>query len=263
MLKVLQSELEQTTRLLEKLRKKYPSKLTEDKLTCRTIRNKPRYYLNGKYLKKKYAHKYCNLAEMEYYDQLAPVLSEKEELLKKLIGFYEPNAVDESFRHIHPGKQAIINPLVETPEMRKERFMQIQYEPYVFPDGSIESGQSQHVTFNGIQVRSKSEVIIANTLEKYGIPYHYEMPLIMKVFGYDREYRPDFTILNVRTGKIFYWEHFGMMEDPEYSVKAFHKIKTYQMNGHSLRDDLLITMESLDVPLRNDDIVRIINECLL
>ncbi len=50
-------------------------------------------------------------------------------------------------------------------------------------------------THKGERVRSKSEVIIANLLYKYQIPYRYEFPLTIKDFGITY---PDFLILNVR-----------------------------------------------------------------
>ena len=39
---------------------------------------------------------------------------------------------------------------------------------------------------------------------------------------------PDFVLLNKRTRQEFYFEHFGMMDNPEYSSKAIHKIEMYQ-----------------------------------
>ena len=47
---------------------------------------------------------------------------------------------------------------------------------------------------SGVRVRSKSELIIANMLEKYGIPYRYEYPLLLN--GNDLV-RPDFLCLNI------------------------------------------------------------------
>ena len=59
-------------------------------------------------------------------------------------------------------------------------------------------------------MRSKSEVIIANLLHAKGINYHYEEPL---EFDGITNY-PDFTIEDGSTGKTYYWEHLGMLNDP-------------------------------------------------
>lgn len=39
---------------------------------------------------------------------------------------------------------------------------------------------------------------------------------------------PDFTCLNPRTHQEFLWEHFGLMENPDYSASAITKILHYQ-----------------------------------
>ena len=60
------------------------------------------------------------------------------------------------------------------------------------------------------------------------IPYKYEAPIQLK--GYGTVY-PDFTLLNVRTREIYYWEHLGMMDNQEYIQKTFVKINTFVING--------------------------------
>lgn len=67
-----------------------------------------------------------------------------------------------------------------------------------------------HKTASGKMVRSKSEVLIDLVLTTNHIPFHYESALVL---GNSTIY-PDFTILHPKTGKIFYWEHFGFMDDP-------------------------------------------------
>ena len=45
---------------------------------------------------------------------------------------------------------------------------------------------------------------------------------------------PDFTCLNVRTRKEFVWEHFGMIDVPEYCQNMASKMEMYLMNGFCL-----------------------------
>ena len=59
-------------------------------------------------------------------------------------------------------------------------------------------------------VRSKSEAMIAQLLKQNQIPYRYECQLILD----DMEIYPDFTIRHPRTGEVFIWEHFGLLEKP-------------------------------------------------
>jgi len=73
----------------------------------------------------------------------------------------------------------------------------------------------------GTRVRSKSEALISNSLERWEVPQLYEMPLILKGYG---KVRPDFMVLNVRTRQEYIWEHLGMLDDPVYLEKAMKKI---------------------------------------
>ena len=76
-------------------------------------------------------------------------------------------------------------------------------DPFETPEGEVVDGSHVHRTLNDEMVRSKSEVIVANTLRALGIEYAYERDLVMP----DRSMRsPDFTI--TRLGKpTVYWEH--------------------------------------------------------
>lgn len=116
-----------------------------------------------------------------------------------------------------------------------------------------------YYTSRGGFVRSKSEKIIADALEKYNIPYQYEPVLEL---GYNTVY-PDFVVLNVRTRKTIYWEHLGIVSDMEYATKNFIKIQNYEKNGYLLGKDLIITMESSDIPMNIKLVEQKIKEFLL
>jgi hypothetical protein len=113
----------------------------------------------------------------------------------------------------------------------------------------------QLFTDNNEQVRSKSEVIIANALKAAGVPYRYEFPLLVDrkaVDFYDKDIcqlHPDFYCLNLRTRQEFAWEHFGMMDDPEYAARATEKLELYAENGFFPGKNLIITMETSAKPL--------------
>jgi exodeoxyribonuclease V alpha subunit len=94
-----------------------------------------------------------------------------------------------------------------------------------------------HRTRRGIAVRSKSEVIVADTLDSLGISYEYEKPLYSK--SNPRDFRlPDFTVSY--EGEIFYWEHLGMLTLPNYRDAWDRKRKWYEANGFASK---LITSE--------------------
>jgi len=109
-------------------------------------------------------------------------------------------------------------------------------------------------------VRSKSEKILADKLNLMHIPYHYEKPLHLHGYGI---VHPDFTILNKRTRKEYYWEHLGMMDDASYSEKAVMKIETYEKNSIFPGDSLILTYETSVHPLDSRLIELIIHKYLL
>ena len=74
---------------------------------------------------------------------------------------------------------------------------------------------------SGTKMRSYGELMISSRLEFYGIPYRYEERIDHP--GVNRV--PDFTIRRPRDGKIFYWEHFGMIDNPNYYQEFTQKIK--------------------------------------
>lgn len=95
-------------------------------------------------------------------------------------------------------------------------------------------------TSNGQLMRSKSELIIANKLELYNIPYLPEMPLWFPYDIYPKY--PDFTILKPN-GEIIIWEHMGRMDKEDYFIKNCRKIIEYRQNGYSQNTNLIITFE--------------------
>jgi len=85
-----------------------------------------------------------------------------------------------------------------------------------------------HRSKRGNLMISKSEVIIANELASAGIEYRYELAYV----GKDKTRRyPDFTIEDADTGVTWFWEHLGMLGDPEYERKWKLKLAWYRSNG--------------------------------
>lgn len=92
----------------------------------------------------------------------------------------------------------------------------------------------------GLLVRSKSEVIIANMLVEKKIEFEYERELI----GNNGQKRiPDFTFIDA-AGDVVILEHLGMMSVPSYKADWEKKLKFYNENGYKLNDNLFVTTES-------------------
>jgi len=99
-----------------------------------------------------------------------------------------------------------------------------------------------HRTKRGDLVRSKSEVIIANELMAQGVDqYEYEKALALNS---GKIVYPDFTVEDDDTGEVFYWEHLGMLHNPEYERRWNKKLKQYEDSGISTdAGNLIITRD--------------------
>lgn len=100
----------------------------------------------------------------------------------------------------------------------------------------------KHITTFGLHVRSKSEVLIAESLRAQGINFAYELPLKLEDNGKAIIIFPDFTLIS--GNKILYWEHMGMMSDEAYRNNAVRKIGLYAANGLTIPQNLIVTMDN-------------------
>lgn len=95
-----------------------------------------------------------------------------------------------------------------------------------------------HKTKQGIYVRSKSEVIIANLLHDANILFEYE-----RRFDTETGWRlPDFSI-PTSSDELIILEHLGMLHRPSYREEWEIKKEFYRKNGYVLGDNLYTTTE--------------------
>ena len=152
-------------------------------------------------------------------------------------------------------KKELIDPVI----MPKERFVTEWRQRH---KGGLNPypTQGKYMTNNGEMVRSKSEKIIADMLDKYGVPYTYEPVIVLKN---GKKAYPDFAVLNVRTRKTMYWEHLGMITDGEYASANWDKINKYDKSGIKMWEKLIVSMESDVEPLDVSEIKEKIEEYLI
>lgn len=89
-------------------------------------------------------------------------------------------------------------------------------------------------TSRGERMRSEAEVLIAETLYSYGIPFRYEQEL--EAGG--ATFHPDFTFEGAG-GKEFYLEFCGMMDDPAYVEGHKRKRSAYEAAGIAEWDNII------------------------
>ena len=105
-------------------------------------------------------------------------------------------------------------------------------------------------------------MIISNILyrHKEDILYKYERPLEIRMDGNVKIIYPDFTILNIHTGRVVYWEHAGRMDDPYYANEFVKKMNAYIINDLLPGRDVMTTFETLGNPLDVSVVKRIVKE---
>lgn len=121
---------------------------------------------------------------------------------------------------------------------------------------------SEHLTnkgFSGNFLRSKSETIIDMILHMHRIPFRYECALHLG----ESTIFPDFTIRHPKTGDFYYWEHFGLMDDPSYANNAFSKLQLYNSHGITPSVQLITTYETKEHPLSAEVVEKIVEHYFL
>lgn len=115
----------------------------------------------------------------------------------------------------------------------------------------------EHYTSHGEKCRSKSEALIGTRLEEREIYYWYDTALRLKDGSV---IYPDFKIYLPNCRRLVILEHFGMMDNPNYSVKNIRRLEKYSQSGLYLGQNLFYTYETRDKPLTMKDIDRKLNE---
>ena len=113
--------------------------------------------------------------------------------------------------------------------------------------------------YKGVYFRSKSEVLVAMVLDSNGLEYKYEVALHIN----GRTIYPDFVIRRKRDGKIFIWEHFGLIFSEEYRQKMYRKLEDRHEAGFNIWDNLLMSFDSVEGSIDVDFIERMIKLYLL
>ena len=236
------------------------------------------------------------------YDQGVLAAAEKSlSAVERFMDDYLPVDIAGIYANLHESRQSLVVPVRLLDEEFVRRWKAVAYEGRGF-----DADTPELFTAGGERVRSKSEVIIADTLARLGIPYRYEYPHKMRVSGgafsdgagerpsccdggqpagRDCEppsgkssgrmsgrspsgsshgrasgasasgrkqtaiVYPDFTCLDVRHRREIIWEHFGLVDSPEYAQNMVAKFEMYVNNGFVPGKNLVMTYESVETPL--------------
>lgn len=219
--------------------------LPEGKLFCTQNGKYQKWYqyrdssLN--YISKKERHLAEQLAIKKYLSIMLDNLLHQQKATDLYLKYYDHNVKQND---------NLINTMSKYTDLVSTHFAQMSQElltwstlPYErnnkFPEQLI------HKTASGNLVRSKSESLIDMFLYLNKIPFRYECSLQLSgttIF-------PDFTILHPKTKEVFYWEHFGLMDDYQYCKSMHSKLQLYTSHGIIPSIQLITTYETKEHPL--------------
>ena len=200
----------------------------------------------SRYIKKYKISLAKKIAKKNYYLLIRPILGKMLDETKRFMKKCPSNELEESYDNLSVERKSLVTPIQLSV---KEKVKQWQAE--VYEKNQMYPENLRYETEQGDVVRSKSEVIIANTLyhNRKDILYKYERPLEVMDNGRQKTIYPDFTILNKHTGEITYWEHAGRMDDPYYANEFVKKMNTYVNNNLLPGRGVVISYETQNTPL--------------
>ena len=225
----------------------------------------------GTYISKSKISLARQLAQKDYDSKIIAALKEEiratQRYLKQIWGgtgnsqkAFRETKLSHLYTKLCPARQRLITPLTLTDVQYTAQWLSITWQGRPFTEDT-----PVYTTTRDERVRSKSEVLIADALTRHNIPYRYEYPLQLRRATKDAStitLYPDFLCLNVRTRAEFYWEHLGLMDNPEYSNNAAGKLRLYTENGILAGRNLILTMETQDEPLSTRTVEQLIEAYL-
>ena len=254
----IQSDLivvENNIQILKEAETKLDKKFPQGELQCFKNENRYKWKVkeeNGiRYLPKTERNQAEILALKKYYEYRKKELESEaagwEAYLKKT----DKMKINSEHLLNHPEYGKLLAKNFRPLDKELERWQEEPYEKCTkHPENLLVQGT------HGKMLRSKSEAIIDRALYQNKIPFHYEEKLILDgIILY-----PDFVMRHPFTGQYFYWEHFGMMDNPDYCNHACDKIKLYCRHGIIPSVNLILTYETKQCPLNADKVEMILQE---
>lgn len=248
------SRLDKQINSIKKQLQHFPS----GKLICSHNGNRYKWYQSDGKNKSYIPKKNRNLAEQLAIKKYLSLSLEDLENEKRAIEFYlrhhSPSAKAEQLLSGPSEYQNLLSPYFKPLSQELSDWMNAPYEHNsLYPEHLIHNSSSGNV------LRSKSEAMIDMLLYMHKIPFRYECALELS----GTTFFPDFTIRHPQTGDFYYWEHFGMMDEPTYSKSACYKLQQYVTHGIIPSIQLITTYETQEHPLSTEVIQKTIEHYFL
>ena len=247
--------LEEQIKSLQLQLEKFP----EGKLVCTHNGNRIKWFRSDGhhpvYIPKKERQLAEQLAHKKYLALQLKNLTREKTAIDFYLNHHDQNALQAEQSFINsPKYKELLAPIFTPTSQKLNNWANSPYEKNEkYPENLI------HQTHSGNLVRSKSEALIDMFLFQNKIPFRYECMLTLdETFIY-----PDFTIRHPQTGQTYYWEHFGMMDNPAYCKNVFSKLQLYSSNGIIPTIQLITAYETKENPLSPDVVENIVQHYFL
>ena len=266
---VVNQEIDSIKGEIESLERRYPKddgyflevKKNRGKYTqfykCKMIPGQGRFKVERTFIKRDDIDVARRLAQKDFDFQLLKILHEQLTVLNGVVQAYPKQDGIRQYKELSDARKALIDSKYIDDQTFIDRWL-AKYNGQEDIDLFKEKYpiETSYYTDNGEHVRSKSEKIIADKFAKEGIPYVYEPVCELNRKGL----HPDFVLLNQETRQTYFYEHFGMMDKPEYAIAAVKKIAKYRELGYEYGKNLLYSFETGADGLNINDLNRIILE---
>lgn len=231
------------------------SSLPDGKFICTQNGVRTKWYVRDQkgtnYIPKREKKFARQMADKKFKNLQLKHLLHEQTAIQFYLRHHDQDAVEKEMSFINSPKYHDL--LTEKSHIKSKNIQEWLQEPYerneLYPEALI------HRACSGIYVRSKSEMLIDMVLYRRNIPFRYECLLELE----DGLIYPDFTIKHPITGELFYWEHFGMMDNETYCDHAIAKLRRYTANGIFPSIQLITTYETKQHPLNVDLIESLVD----
>ncbi|MBR2751603.1 MAG: hypothetical protein IKD90_10780 [Clostridiales bacterium] len=197
--------------------------------------------LRGKYIKKDNTQLARELAQKDYNLRLIKSIEQEKKAIEIFLKSLPKISPEDTYTTLAPARKEMVQAMFMEGEDYARWWLAQPYIPNPsFPEEKI------YATKRGEFVRSKAEAMIADSYYDMRIPYKYDYPVEVEPGRYRYA---DFATLDVRNGKVFYHEHLGRLDDPKYIYKNLQKIKEYQQINVFSGKNLILTLETEEMPL--------------
>ena len=155
----------------------------------------------GTYIPVEHRELAVQLAQKDYDKKVTESAAKEIKFLSKILKdctqFFKKNTLAEKlFQNLLKNRRALVEPVKLPDEEYAARWQAINYKKDFTPENK------NFRTIKDEVVRSKSEILIADTLNRMNIPYHYEFPIkLITEDGTKRTFHPDFLCLNRQIGR--------------------------------------------------------------